>query len=203
MHKSLVPLCCRLMDHMQQKPFRADPAASKEQPSPGLPPQLTVQEPPHISPAGGLKTESNLTQAAVTRLDMTDRLQSHQPKSGFTPSTLASIRRPRPTAFGNKLPLKTTRISVDPSKDTHPIPVCIPGPQSVTSLPHSQTAPSFPLSSPQSPLSPQTSSGQPYLSPSSSLRLKPSSSPQPQKTTSPGSSTQGQSENPGESNEFR
>uniref|UniRef100_A0A8C4FFV8 Phosphatidylinositol 4,5-bisphosphate 5-phosphatase A n=1 Tax=Dicentrarchus labrax TaxID=13489 RepID=A0A8C4FFV8_DICLA len=144
-------------------------------------------------------------QAAVAPVKLTDQTQSGQPKSGSAPATLASISRPRPTVLGTKPAPKTTRISVNPSKEIHLIPVCIPGPQSASVLPHSPTESSLSLHSPQSPHSPQSYTSQPYLSPNLSLSPKPSLSPQPQRTPSPGSSTQsqGQSEKPGENNDFR
>lgn len=208
-------VCCRLMDRMQQKPISTGPCGSKVQPGPcalikagpGLAPQLTVQEPPPISPAGVLKKQSELnpTQAAVAPMEFTDQLLSDQPKSGSTQAKLASISRPRPTALGTKPAAKTARISADPSKEIHLIPVCIPGPQSANVLPHSQTESSLPFNSPQSPHSPQSSTSQPYLSPNTSLSPKPGLSPQSQRTASPGSSTQGQvqPEKPGENNDFR
>lgn len=206
--------CCRLMDRMQQKQISTDPCGPKVQPLPCAlivaGPQLAIQEPPLISPSEVLKKQSGLSpmQAAVPPMKVTDQMQSGQPKS--TPATLTSISRPRPTALGTKPAPKTTRISVDPSKEIDLIPVCIPGPQSANVLPHSPTESSFSLHSPQSPHSPQSYTSQPYLSPnpsrSSSLSPKPSLRPQPQRTPSPGSSTQTQvqSEKPGgENNDFR
>lgn len=181
------------MDRMQQKQISTEPCGSKVQhgpcavikAGPGLPPQLTVQD----------------AQAAVTHMEFTDQLQSDQPKSVPTPATLASISRPRPTALRTKPAPKTTRISADPSKEIHLIPVCIPGPHSTIVLPHSQTESSLPFNSPQSPHSPQSSTSQPYLSPNPRLSPQPGLSPQPKRTTSPGRSTQ--SEKPGENNDFR
>lgn len=199
------------MDRLQQKQIRAEPCGPKVQPGRcaltkvGPPPQLTVQEPPPISPAGVLKKppELNLPQAAAAPGAFTDKLQSGQPRPGSTPATLASISRPRPTALGTKLAPKTTRISVDPSKEIHLVPVCIPGPQSANVLPHSPTESSLPLSSPQSPHSPQSSTSQPHLSPSPTLGSKPSLCPE--RAASPGTSTKGDArpEKPVESDDFR
>ncbi|XP_070780505.1 inositol polyphosphate 5-phosphatase K [Enoplosus armatus] len=199
------------MDRIQQKQISTDPCGPKVQPGPcasigagpGLPPQLAIQEPPLISPSEALKKQSGLSpmQAAVSPIKVTDQMQSRS-----TPATLASISRPRPTVLGTKPAPKTTRISVDPSKEIDLIPVCIPGPQSANVLPHSPTESSFPLHSPQSPHSPQSYTSQPYLSPKPSLPSSLSPKPLPQRTPSPGSSTQSQvqSEKPGgENNDFR
>lgn len=203
---------------MQHKQVGTDPCGPKVQPGPcalnragpGLPPQLTIQEPPLISPSEAIKKQSGSSPilAAVAPVKVTDQMHSGQPKSGSTPATLASISRPRPTALGTKSPPKPTRISVDPSKEIDLIPVCIPGPQSASVLSHSATESSASLHSPQSPHSPQSYTSQPYLSPNlqpSSLGPKPGLSPQPQRSPSPGSSTQSQvqSEKPGENNDFR
>ncbi|XP_044031092.1 inositol polyphosphate 5-phosphatase K isoform X2 [Siniperca chuatsi] len=205
----------RLMDRTQQKQISTDPCGPKVQPGPcasigagpALSPQLAIQEPLLISPSEVLNRQSGLSpmQAAVAPMKVTDQMQS-----GSTSATLASISRPRPTALGTKPAPKTTRISVDPSKEIDLIPVCIPGPQSANVLPHSPTESSSSLHSPQSPHSPQSYTSQPYLSPNpnlpSSLSPKPSLSPQPQRTPSPGSSTQSQvqSNKPGgEDNDFR
>lgn len=214
--------CCRLMDHIQQKQISADLCGPKMQPRPcaligarpGLPPQLEIHKPPHTITSEVLKKQSGLSpvQPAVAPLKATG-----QAKSGSTPATLASISRPRPTVLGTKPAPKLSKISVDPSKDIDLIPVCIPGPQSANVLLHSPTEPSFPLHSPHSPHSPLSYTSQPYLSPTpslpppnpnlpSSLSPKPSLNPQPQRTASPGSSTQSQaqSEKPGgENNDFR
>lgn len=207
--------CCRLMDRMQQKQISTEPCGPKVQPGPcaligagpGLPPQLAIREPALINPSEALKKLPGLSpmQSTVAPMKLTEQMQSGQPKSGSTPATLASISRPRPTALGTKPAPKTTRISVDPSKEIDLIPVCIPGPQSANVLPHSPTESSFSHHSPQSPHSPQSYTSQPYLSPNPSLSPKPSLCPQPQRTPSPGSSTrsQVQSEKPGENNDFR
>nr|XP_046231997.1 inositol polyphosphate 5-phosphatase K [Scatophagus argus] len=203
------------MDRIQQKQISTEPCGPKMQPGPcalietgpGLPPQLTVKESPPISPSEVLNRPpgSSPMQAAVAPMKFIDQKQSEQAKSGSTPATLASISRPRPTALGTKLAPKITRISADPSKEIHLMPVCIPGPQSAHVLPHSPTESSCSLYSPQSPKSPQFSTSQPYLSPNLSLSPKPSLSPQPQKSPSPKSSSQSQvqSEKPGEDNDFR
>lgn len=198
------------MDRMQQLQISTGP---KEQRGPcafigpGLPSQLAIQEPSLISPLEVPKKKPDLSpmQTAIAPMKPPDHMQSGQTKSGSTPVPLASISRPRPTALGTKPAPKTTRISVDPSKDSHVIPVCIPGPQSADALPHSPTESSFSLHSPQSPHSPQSYTSQPYLSPNLSLSPKPSLCPQPQRTPSPGSSTQSQvqSEKAGDSNDFR
>lgn len=199
------------MDRMQQKQISTEICGSKVQhgscpvtkAGAGLPPQLTVQEPPSFGAAGVVKKtpELNGVQAAVAHIEFTDQLQSDQLKSVSTPATLASISRPRPTALRTKPAPKMTRNLADPSKEIHLIPVCIPGPQSTIVPPHSQTESSLSLNSPQSPHSPQSSTSQPYLIPNPSLSPQPGLSPQPKRTTSPGSSTQ--SGNPGENNGFR
>ncbi|XP_068190998.1 phosphatidylinositol 4,5-bisphosphate 5-phosphatase A isoform X2 [Antennarius striatus] len=186
------------MDRMQQKQVSAAPCGSKVQSGPsamieagtGLPPQLVFQDAPPISPAGVLRKQPGLCpmQPAVTLMKPTDQ-QSGQTNPGFTP---ASISRPRPTAFGTKLVQKKTRISVDSSKELPLIPVCIPGPQSPNLAPHSPIEASISLNSPQSPRSPQASTGQPCLSPNFNISPQTSLSPQPQRTPSPGNSTQGQ-----------
>lgn len=207
--------CCRLMDRMQQKQISTEPCGPKVQPGPcaliragqGLRPELAIRDPPLISPSEVLKKQPGLSpmQSAVAPMKLTEQMHSGQPKSGSTSATLASISRPRPTALGTKPTPKMTRISVDPSKEIDLIPVCIPGPQSSTVLPHSPTESSFSLHSPQSPHSPQSYTSQPYLSPNPSLCPKPSLCPQPLRSPSPGSSTQSQaqSEKPGENNDFR
>ncbi|TNN71315.1 Phosphatidylinositol 4,5-bisphosphate 5-phosphatase A [Liparis tanakae] len=200
---------------MQQKPIGTDPFGPRVQPGPcmsiaggpALPPQFTIQEAPLIGQSEELKTQPGLSimQAAAAPVKVTDQMQS-----GTTPATLVSISRPRPTALGTKPAPKSTRISVDPSKEIDLIPVCIPGPQSANVLSHSPTETSISRHSPQSPRSPQSYTSQPYLSPNpgfpSGLSPKPSLSPQPQRAPSPGSSTQNQvqSEKPaGENNDFR
>lgn len=205
---------------MQQKQISTDPCGPRVQPGPcaligvgpALPPQLTIQEPPLISPSEVLKKQSGLSpvQAAVPPVRVTDQMQSGQPKSGSTPATMGIISRPRPTALGTKPTPKSTRITMDLSKEIDLIPVCIPGPQSANVLSHSPTESSFCRHSPQSPRSPQSYTSQPYLSPNPSLPSshspKPSLSPQSQRTPSPGSSTQSQvqSEKPaGDNNDFR
>ncbi|XP_068608647.1 phosphatidylinositol 4,5-bisphosphate 5-phosphatase A [Brachionichthys hirsutus] len=186
------------MDHKQQRQVSTEPCGSIVQPGPGLPPGS-----PPIGPAGMLQRQPGLLamQTAVPPMKLTDQ-QSGQPKSWSTP---ASISRPRPTAFGTKLAHKKPRISADPSKDLHPVPVCIPGPQSPNVTPHSPTEPPLSLNSPQSPRSPQSSPGQPYLSPSPSVSPKPGLSPQPQRTPSQGGATQSQVQpgKPGENDDFR
>ncbi|XP_031711884.1 inositol polyphosphate 5-phosphatase K isoform X2 [Anarrhichthys ocellatus] len=215
------------MDRMQQKHISTDLCGPKVQPgpcawigvSPASPPQFAVQKPPLISPSEEPQKQCgfSIMQAAAAPVIVTDQMQSTQPKSGTTPATLVSISRPRPTALATKPAPKSTRISVDPSKEIDLIPVFIPGPQSANVLSHSPTESSFCRHSPQSPRSPQSYTSQPYLSPNpglphpipslnSSLNPKPSLSPQPQRTPSPGSSTQNQvqSEKPGgENNDFR
>lgn len=201
-------VCCRLMDRMQQRPIITEPCGAKVQPgpcvfvkaSPGLAPQLTVQEPPPISPAGVLKKQPELNPTQAT-----DKLLSDQPKPASTHATLASISRPRPTALGTKPAAKKTRISVDPSTEIHLIPVCAPGRQGASVLQHSPTESSVPFNSPQGPQSPQSSTSRPYLSPTTSLSPKPSLSPPTQRAASPGSSTQNQvqPEKPEENNHFR
>lgn len=196
------------MDRMQQKPIITEPCGAKVQPgpcvfikaSPGLAPQLTVQEPPPISPAGLLKKQPELSPTQAT-----DKLLSDQPKSASTQATLASISRPRPTVLGTKPAAKTTRIAVNPSTEIHLIPVCPPGRQNASVLQHSPTESSAPLNGPQSPQNPQCSTSQPYLSPTASLSPKPSLGPPPQRAASPGSATQTQvqPEKPEENNDFR
>ncbi|XP_028273014.1 inositol polyphosphate 5-phosphatase K [Parambassis ranga] len=203
------------MDSLPQKQAVTDPCAPKVQPGPcpGLPLQLTIQEPSLISSTEVLKKNPGLspTEAIISPSKMTDQMQS---KSGTTPATLASISRPRPTALRTKSAPNPTRISVEPSKEIDLVPVCIPVPQSANVLPHSPTETSFPLHSPQSPHSPH-----PYLSPTSSLPLpqhspnlspsfspKTSLSPQPQRSPSPGSSAQSQAQSEktgGENKDFR
>lgn len=215
------------MDHLQQKQISADLCAPKMQPGtcaligtrPDLSPQLESHKPPLIITPEALRKQSGLSpnQPAVAPSKATE-----QAKPGFTPATLASISRPRPTALGTKPDSKfskPTRISVDPSKDIDLIPVCIPGPQSASVRPHSPTESCLPLHSPQSPQSPLSYTNQPYLSPTPSLpppnpKLPPSFSPksilspQPQRTPSSGSATlsqvQSSKEKPaGDNNDFR
>ncbi|XP_030292533.1 inositol polyphosphate 5-phosphatase K isoform X2 [Sparus aurata] len=204
------------MDRLQQKQLSTEPCGPKVEPGPCAligGPQVKIKEPPLISPSEVLDKQSRLSpmQAIVAPVKMTEPVQSGQPKSGTTPTTLANISRPRPTALGTKPTPKTTRISVNPSKEIDLIPVCIPGPQSANALSHSPTESSSALHSPHSPHSPhrphspQSYTSQPYLSPNSRLSPKPGLSPQPQRSPSPGSSTQSQaqSEKPGENNDFR
>ncbi|XP_071386848.1 inositol polyphosphate 5-phosphatase K [Centroberyx affinis] len=216
------------MDRMQQKQIGTDPARPRVQPGhhaftetgPGLPSQLAVQESPLISPSGAHKRSPGLSpvQAAGAPTKLTDQMQSGHARSGSSPATLASISRPRPTALGTKPALKPTRVSEDPSKNMESIPVCIPRPQSANTLPQSPTESSFSLHSPQSPHSPQPYTGQPYLSPHpnlhppqpnpslpSSLSPKSSLGPQPQRTPSPGSTAESQTQmqSGGETNDYR
>ncbi|KAK7895721.1 hypothetical protein WMY93_021046 [Mugilogobius chulae] len=101
---------------------------------------------------------------------------------------MSSISRPRPTALGNK---KITRVC-ETSPDIDLIPVCLPGPQSISVPAYSPTELTFPPQSPRSPHSPhsphsprsphspQSYSGQPYLSPSANMTFadsKPCTSP--------------------------
>lgn len=196
----------RGMDH--RRPIRTDPYGSKVQlgpcavisAGPGLPPQLTVQEPPPISPVQGLQHESGPKQVGVESVKLRDQ-HSAQPKAGSFPAALASISRPRPTALGTKPAPKVTRSSVDPSKEKRSVPPCIPGPQSSAALPHSPTEPPLPLSRPTCLHSPQTPTSQPYLSPSATLGHPPGLSPQ--RKVSPESSTQVQSDKSRETNDFR
>lgn len=170
-----------------RRTLRTDPCGSKVQrgpcamigAGPGLPPQLTVQEPP----------SARLTEQ-----------RSESSKAGAAPAALACISRPRPTALGTKPAPKVTRSSADPSKDKRSVPPCIPGPQSSAILPHSTTETSSPLSSPHSP---QTPSSQPYLSPSTTLSPPPGLSPQQQRKASPESSAQVQADQSGEAKDFR
>ncbi|XP_059214018.1 inositol polyphosphate 5-phosphatase K isoform X2 [Centropristis striata] len=194
------------MDRMQAEQISTGPCGPKVQPGPcaligvgpGLPPKLAIHEPPLITPSEVLKKQSGSSPvpAAVAPVKVADEMQPGQLKSRSTPTTLVSISRPRPTALGTKLAPKSTRISVDPSKEIDLMPVCIPGPQSANAQLHSPTESSFSRHSPQSPRSPQSYTSQPYLSPNpslpSSLSLKPSLSPQPQTASSPGGSTQSQ-----------
>lgn len=196
------------MDHRRQ--IRTDPCGFKGQlgscavlsAGPGLPPQLTVQEPPPFGPVQGLQAESRPKQVAVESLKFTDQ-QSDQPKTSCAPAGLASISRPRPTALGTKPAPKVTRSSVDPPKDKRSVPPCIPGPQGPTVLPHSPTETSLPLSRPLGLHSPQTPTSQPYLSPTAALSPPPSLSPQQQRKVAPESSAQVQSDRSGETNDFR
>ncbi|XP_034752559.1 phosphatidylinositol 4,5-bisphosphate 5-phosphatase A isoform X2 [Etheostoma cragini] len=172
---------------------------------PALPPQLAIKEPPLVSPSEVLMKQSGLSPKQAA-----EQMQSGQAESGSTLATPVSICRPRPTALGTKPASKSTKISEDPSKEIHLIPICIPGPQSANVLSHSPTESSFCHHSPQSPCSLQSYTSQSHLSPnpslSSGLSPKPSLSPQPQRTPSPGTSTQSQmqSEKPAEeNNDFR
>ncbi|XP_047424877.1 inositol polyphosphate 5-phosphatase K [Mugil cephalus] len=203
------------MDRQPQGQVGADPCGPKAQPglvtiigaSPGLPQQLPLQDPPLVSPSDVLKIQSGLSpvQAVVSPTTVIDQKQSGS-------AALASISRPRPTALRTKSAPKPTMVSADPSKEIDLIPMCIPGPQSASILPHSPTESSFAPHSPQSPHSPQrylNSSPSlplplPQPNPRSSLSPKNSLSPQPQRTPSPGSSTQSQAEKPGgENSDFR
>ncbi|XP_041667481.1 inositol polyphosphate 5-phosphatase K [Cheilinus undulatus] len=198
------------MDSMQQRQINADPCGPKLQPgpcavigpAPSLPPPLKIVPPEVLKKQPGLSP----TQATIAPIKVTDQMQSGQPKSGSNPVPLSSISRPRPTALGTKPAPKTPRILTDPSKDIDLIPLCIPGPQSANVPQHSPTESSLPVHSPQSPHSPQSYSSQPYLSPNSSLSPKPVPIPQPQKISSPGSTTQSQTQGEktgGENNDFR
>lgn len=205
---------CRLMDHMQQKQISTDPCGPKlhsafKAAGPGLP-QVPIHDPPLVSPSEMRNKQSGLSPvlAAAAPVKVTDQTRSAQAKHGSTPAALASISRPRPTALGTKPAPKPTRVSADPSKEIDLNPVCIPGPQSANVLSHSPTESSLPLHCPQGPHSPQ-----PYLSPNSRFPLHqtnpplPSSlSPQPQRTPSPGTTTQSQvhtEKTSGDNNDFR
>ncbi|XP_014855354.1 PREDICTED: inositol polyphosphate 5-phosphatase K-like isoform X1 [Poecilia mexicana] len=196
------------MDRLPQKQLGSDPCGPSMLPgpcaviraSPALPPQPAVPEPRLLNPSEGLKTQSgpDLTQAPTKG---TGRLQSGEDR--LTPP-LSSISRPRPTALGTRTASKPAKVPLESSKEIDLIPVCIPAPHSGNALPHSSSEPSFLLINPQSP--------QPYLKPTLSPNLtpnlshKPSLKPQPQKTASPGSAAQSQtqSEGPaGENNDFR
>ncbi|KAK5878909.1 hypothetical protein CesoFtcFv8_024273 [Champsocephalus esox] len=190
---------------MQQQPISTDHFGPNMQPGPcaligfgpGLPPQLTTQEPILFSQSEEPKKQSLLS--PMQAVGVTNEMQSGYPKSGSTAATLMSISRPRPTALGTKPAYKSPRILEDLSKEIDLIPVCIPGPQSANHTSHSQTEASLCRLSPQSPRSPQPFTSQPYLSSSNTL------SPQPQRTPSPGGSSpsQEQPKKPGENNNFR
>lgn len=196
--------CCRFMDHIQQKPITTDPCGPKKQhgpcpligAQPDLAPQLELHQP---SLKGSSESEVSPGQATVASTKVTNQMQSGQTKSGFTPATLASISRPRPTALGSKPAPKLNRITGDRSKQIDLVPVCISGPQSGNILSHSQTETSHHLHSPQSYtsqiyLSPTPSLPPPNLNRPSNLSPNPSLSPQSQRTQSSGSSTQSQTE---------
>lgn len=200
--------CCRLMDRLPQKEISTDPCGpnmlpgpcAEIRPGPAVPSQPAALEPHRFSSSEGLKKQPGLdpTQASIkgtARMSGEDRPTSSQ---------MTSISRPRPTALGTRTASKTTKIPQESSKEIDLIPVCIPAPRSGNILPHSTSEPSFPLSRPPSP--------QPYrkttLSPNltSGLGPKPSLTPQTQKTPSPESSTQSQSQSErpgGENKDFR
>ncbi|XP_054896081.1 inositol polyphosphate 5-phosphatase K [Poeciliopsis prolifica] len=196
------------MDHLPQKQLSSDPCGPSMLPgpcagirvSPALLPQPSVPEPRVLKPSEGLKTQlgPELTQAPTKG---TGRVQSGEDRP--TPP-LSSISRPRPTALGTRTASKPAKVPLESSKEIDLIPVCIPAPHSGNTMSHSSSEPSFLLSNPQSP--------QPYLKPTLSPNLtpslshKPSLKPQPQKTASPGTATQSQTQSEGparENNDFR
>lgn len=183
------------MDRPTQKETSTDPCGPKVQPGPCVlvraspVSRLGVQDPRLSSSSAVLRKQGALTS-----------MQAEQAKLGSTPAALTSISRPRPTALGTKAAPKLPRVPLECSKEIDLIPVCIPGPQSANVPSHSTSHPSFPLSSSQSPQLPNPTPSIP------SPNLTPSLSPQPQLTSSPGSSrqTQVQPERPGgESSDFR
>ncbi|KAM4532830.1 inositol polyphosphate 5-phosphatase K [Fundulus diaphanus] len=200
----------RLMERRPPKEISTDPCGPNMLPgpcavirvSPALPSRPALPEPCLFNPSEGHKKQSGLGPTLVPAKEAA-QMQSEEDRP--TPPQLASISRPRPTALGTKTASKLTKIPLESSKEIDLIPVCIPGPQSASVLPHSTSEPSFPLNSPQSP--------QPYLKPTLSPNLTPTLSPnkpnvkaQAQRAPSPGSSTQSQAqpEKPGgENNDFR
>ncbi|XP_044000070.1 inositol polyphosphate 5-phosphatase K [Gambusia affinis] len=196
------------MDRLPQKQLGSDPGGPSMLPgpcaviraSPALSPQPAVPEPCLLNPSEGLKTQlgPELRQAPTKG---TGRVQSGEDR--LTPP-LSSISRPRPTALGTRTASKPAKVPLESSKEIDLIPVCIPAPHSGNAMSHSSSEPSFLLSNPQSP--------QPYLKPTLSPNLTPSMShkrslkPQPQRTASPGSATQSQTQTEGpvgENNDFR
>ncbi|XP_037547958.1 phosphatidylinositol 4,5-bisphosphate 5-phosphatase A [Nematolebias whitei] len=187
------------MDRLTQKETSTDPCGPKVQPGPCVlvraspASRLRVQDPHPISSSDVLRKQGARTS-----------MQAEQAK--LTPAALTSISRPRPTALGTKATSKLPRVPPEYSKEIDLIPVCIPGPQSANTLSHSTSEPSFPLSSSQSPqLYPNPTPSIPVSSPNltASLSPKPGLSPQPQRTSSPGSAKV-QPERPGgENSDFR
>lgn len=158
-------------------------------PVPGFTPQLPVRE----QMQGGFKTP-NAAQAAPAKREFSDLLLSDQTKPATSAASLTSISRPRPTALGTKPSTKTSRTN----HEIQLIPVCIPGPQSVTVPAHSPTDSASIL---QNPRSPQSSSSKPYLSPSTSLSPRSILGSEQACTTSSGGSAQ--SEKTSENSDFR
>ncbi|XP_046901202.1 inositol polyphosphate 5-phosphatase K [Hypomesus transpacificus] len=185
----------RLMDQMQQEQSTSDTTIQSGQHVQNTHGCQTDHIAPVVSPTGawGKIPGVSSMQAAGLHSQVSDYVQSELVNAGSTSVLPLNISRPRPTALGNKLAGKTSRIPETYVKEKPSIPAFVTDLHSPIS--QSLTEPSQLPHSPQSPFSRQPYSVQPYLSPQASLAQPPPNptppsslspkarlSPQPQKT---------------------